>query len=186
MAERLLLGDVSNLLNRGASSSEWTVDNLDARLGIVPEETHLESEHPDVYACLNKYKPMKDKLFETRGQYDSNIMNQTVENFWLLDNNQENCMKTPRQVKNLEKYLRVDIFPRILDHTEWVLDETLWPISRECFDMLCEIVSCHPACDTEQWKAIQLYFDDLERMYDYVESYFEKEEEDHVITVKCY
>ena len=184
MAERLLLGDVGSLLNRGASSSEWTVDYLDARLGIVPEETHLQFAHPEVYACLNKYRPMKSKIFQTRGQYDPNLMNQMVENFWLLDNDQENCVKTPRQMKNLKRYLRNDVFPRILEHAEWVLDETMWPISRECFDMLCEIVSCHPDCDTEQWRAIELYFDDLERMNDYAESYFDKE--DNVITVKCY
>ena len=47
MAERLLLGNVASLLNRGASSSEWTVDYLDARLGIVPEETHLQFAHPE-------------------------------------------------------------------------------------------------------------------------------------------
>ena len=185
MTERLLLGDLASLLNRGAPSSEWSVEYLDGRLGIVPEETHLQLADPDVYACLNKYRPMKSKIFQTRGQYDPTRMNRTVENLWILDNDQENCLKTPRQIKNLERYLRDDIFPRILEHAEWVLDETMWPISRECFDMLCEMVSCHPDCDTEQWRAIELYFQDLDNMNDYCESFFEKEE-DNVMTVKCY
>ena len=118
MAERLLLGDVSSLLNRGASLSEWTVDYLDARLGIVPKETHLQTADPDWYTCLNKYRPMKRKVFQTLGQYDPTHMNRAVENFWTLDNNQENCVKTPCQVKNLERYLRDDIFPRIVEHME--------------------------------------------------------------------
>ena len=46
------------------------------------------------------------------------------------------------------------------------------------------MVSCHPDCDTEHWRAIELYFEDLKTMDDCVESYFDKE--DNVITVKRY
>ena len=74
----------------------------------------------------------------------------------------------------------------IVEHMEWVLDETLWPIPRECFEMLCEMVSCHLSCDADQWKSIKLYFEELKNMDDYVESFFEKEEKDDVITVKCF
>ena len=176
MAERRLLGDVASLLNQGASSSEWTVDHVDVRLGILHEETILQTVDPEVYACLNKYRPMKRKVFQTRGQYDSTRMNRTIENLWILDNDQENCLKMPHQVKNLERYLCDDIFPRILEHAEWVLDESFWPISLECFKMLCEMVSCHPNCNTEHWKGIELYFKDLNNMNDYCESFFNKEQ----------
>ena len=103
MAEQLLLGDVFAILNRGAPSSEWTVNYLDACLGIVSEETHLETMAPEVYASLEKYCPLKRRVFEIRRQYDPNRMNQLVENFWTLDNDQENCVRTSRQVKNLER-----------------------------------------------------------------------------------
>ena len=176
MVERRLLGDLASLLNQGASSSEWTVDHVDACLEILPEVTHLEFGHPDVYACLDKCKPLKDKLFETRGQYDSNIMNRVIENFWLLDNNQENCIRTNRHVKNLERYLCKGVFPRIVEHMEWVLDETMWPISLESFQMLSELVSCHPNCNTQHWKGIELYFKDLNNMNDHCESFFDKEQ----------
>ena len=176
MTERRLLGDVASLLNRGAPSSQWTVDYMDARLGILPEETQLETAAPEVYACLDKYKPLKRSVFETRGQYDPNRMNQLVENIWMLDNDQENCIRTARHVKNLERYLCEGVFPRIVEHAEWVLDESFWPISLECFKMLSELVSCHPDCNTEHWKAIELYFQDLNNMNDYCESFFDKEQ----------
>ena len=157
MAERLLLGDVSSNLNQGAPSSEWTVNYLDARLGIVPEETHLETMAPEVYASLTKYRPLKRRVFETRGQYEPKRMNQLVEHFWTMDNDQENFIRTSCQVKNFERYLREGVFPRIVERMEWVLDETQWPNSRECFKMLTEMVSCHPDCDTDHWKSIELY-----------------------------
>ena len=69
---------------------------------------------------------------------------------------------------------------------EWCLDDTVWPISRECFNMLYKMVNSHLCCDTDHWRSIELYFEELKNMDEYVESFFDKEEEEDVITVKCY
>ena len=73
---------------------------------------------PKVYASLKKNRPLKSGVFRKRGQYDQNRMNRLVENFWTMDNDQENCVRTPRQVKNSERYLREDVFPTIVEHME--------------------------------------------------------------------
>ena len=64
MAERLLLGDESSILIRGAPTNEWTVDYVNDRLGIPPERTHLEIMAPKVYASLKKYRPLKSGVFK--------------------------------------------------------------------------------------------------------------------------
>lgn len=68
------------------------------------------------------------------------------------------CFRSEHQTKNFERYLKEDIFPKIVEECYWGLDETQWPIREEDYEALAETVDCHPNLNTHDWQLIVQYF----------------------------